>query len=122
MLFGRSRAVLQEVSQLFESGTDSGRAEGELLERFLSTRNEAAFAALVDRLGPMVLGTCRRLLNSPHDVEDAFQATFLVLARKAKTLRNRHAVGPWLHGVAHRVAMRARGIKNGESSATGKAR
>ena len=73
-----------------------------------AVKSRAARAALVERHGPMVLGVCRRLLASPHDVDDAFQATFLVLVQRARTLGDRHRLGPWLHGVAYRVAARAR--------------
>jgi RNA polymerase sigma factor (sigma-70 family) len=80
----------------------------ELLERFAARRDEAAFAALLRRHGPMVRGVCRRVLRLEQDVEDAFQATFLVLARKARALRWESAVGPWLYQVAYRVARKAR--------------
>src|SRR3954447_10173052 len=80
----------------------------DLLNRFLAVRDEVAFEALVTRHGPMVLGVCRNVLADRHDAEDAFQATFLVLARHAHAIRNREAVGAWLHGVACRVAARAR--------------
>src|SRR5436305_8290943 len=84
------------------------RTDGQLLEAFLSRREQAAFEALVRRHGPMVLGVCRRVLRDPHDAEDAFQATFLVLARKARAVRPPGRVGPWLYGVARRTALAAR--------------
>ena len=102
------RAFAQQVHRLFTMGTVAGLSEGQLLERFRSRRDEAAFAALVARHGPMVLGVCRRLLADAHDAEDAFQATFLVFVRKAGSLQEHRPLGPWLYGVAHRVAVRAR--------------
>jgi membrane fusion protein, multidrug efflux system len=86
----------------------AGLADGDLLGRFADGRDGAAFEALVWRHGPLVYGVCRRALCHAQDAEDAFQATFLVLARKAATVRRRGAVGPWLYRVAHRVALRAR--------------
>src|SRR5438270_3999102 len=85
-----------------------GLRDGQLLERFLRDRDEAAFELLLWRHGPMVLGTCRRLLRHAADVDDAFQATFLVLLRKARSLGRREALGAWLYRVAYRVALRAR--------------
>jgi RNA polymerase sigma factor (sigma-70 family) len=87
---------------------DAGATDGQLLERYLRQRDERAFAALVHRHAPMVWGVCRRALANDPDAEDAFQATFLVLVRKAKSIRPRELVGNWLHGVARRVALAAR--------------
>ncbi len=104
----RSRTLANQFHALFGGGTLSGLGEGELLDRFIAARDESAFAELVARHGPMVLAVCRRLLHDPTDVDDAFQATFLVLIRKAGGLRDRNALAPWLYGVAHRVARHAR--------------
>ena len=83
-------------------------SDAELLERFVTERDESAFAALVSRHGPMVFGVCRRLLRQAQDAEDAFQATFLILVRKAASIGRRELLGNWLYGVAMRVASRAR--------------
>ena len=101
-------AARGDVFRLFDGGSVAGLGDGELLDRFADGRDEAAFEGLVARLGPMVLGVCRRMLSDPHDVDDAFQATFLVLVRRAGSIRDRDLVGPWLYGVATRVARRAR--------------
>ena len=88
---------------------DAGkRTDGQLLESFVSRREEAALEALVRRHGPMVWGVCRRVLRNHHDAEDAFQATFLVLVRKAASISPREMVGNWLYGVAHQTALKAR--------------
>ncbi len=85
----------------------AGVTDGQLLETFVTTQDAGAFEALVRRHGPMVWGACHRLLRNQHDAEDAFQATFLVLARKAASVSPREMVGNWLYGVAHTVALRA---------------
>src|SRR5262249_26967628 len=101
-------AVLRDIDRIFNKGSMTGLAEGQLLREFTTRGDEIAFEALVTRHGPMVLGVCRRLLHDPRDVEDAFQATFLVLLRRAAALHAADPLGPWLHGVAYRVAARIR--------------
>ena len=100
--------ALKDLETLFAGGTVGALADGELLERFVSRRDEAAFEALVKRHGPMVLQVCRGVLADAHEAQDAFQATFLVLARRAGSIRKRESVASWLFGVAGRIAARAR--------------
>jgi RNA polymerase sigma factor (sigma-70 family) len=98
------------METLFNEGTFGSLTDGQLLERFASRQPgaDAALEALVLRHGSAVLGVCRAVLDDSHDAEDAFQATFLVLIRKAPAIRRRESVGSWLYGVAQRVALRAR--------------
>ncbi|SIO59900.1 RNA polymerase sigma factor, sigma-70 family [Singulisphaera sp. GP187] len=101
----------EQIRTLFEVGSLGALSDRQLLDRFSSgdtAASEPAFAMLVERHGPLVLAVCRRLLADPHLAEDAFQATFLVLARRAGSVRNRDALGGWLHRVARRVALRLR--------------
>jgi RNA polymerase sigma factor (sigma-70 family) len=105
---GSKPRMFGAISRLFRAGAAAGLSDAQLLERFLLCHDEAAFAALVERHGPMVLAACRRVLNDPHDAQDAFQATFLVLVRKAGAIRKRESIAHWLHGVALRVSAHSR--------------
>src|SRR6516162_9346141 len=100
------RKALDHLHGVLRPAGESALTDGQLLARFLATRDEAAFAALVRRHGPMVLGVCRRVLRHTQDAEDAFQATFLVFARKAASIRKHESLGSWLHGVARHTAQR----------------
>jgi RNA polymerase sigma factor (sigma-70 family) len=101
------RSLLRGLRRLGECA-GVALSDAELLERFVRQRDEAAFEVLVWRHGPLVLGVCRRLLRHEPDVEDAFQATFLALVRKAHTIVRRESVSAWLYRVAYRVALAAR--------------
>ncbi|APW62736.1 ECF RNA polymerase sigma factor SigW [Paludisphaera borealis] len=110
-------SALRQLRTLFAEGTTTGLTDSQLLRRFAAKRAESsesaaaaeiAFASLVDRHGAMVWGVCRRVLRDNHEAEDAFQATFLVLVRRAGSVRVDESLGRWLYGVAHRVARRAR--------------
>ena len=106
-----SHTLLRYIHGLVDRSEPDEASDATLLGRFITVRDERAFAALVGRHGPLVLQVCRRVLGNGEDVEDAFQATFLVLARKAAALRHREALPAWLHGVAHRVALKARSAR-----------
>jgi RNA polymerase sigma factor (sigma-70 family) len=101
-------AVLRHLRSLAALHRYQDRSDGELLRAFAATRDQDAFAALVKRHGPLVLGVCRRVLHHAQDAEDAFQATFLLLARKAGSIRKQASLASWLHGVAYRMAHNAR--------------
>jgi RNA polymerase sigma factor (sigma-70 family) len=104
MAAARLQSVLLHLRRLVASQAANKLPDEELLEQFVRQREETAFAALVQRHGPMVLSVCRRVLAQQQDAEDACQATFLVLARKAAAIRKRGSLASWLHGVAYRVA------------------
>jgi RNA polymerase sigma factor (sigma-70 family) len=107
MAAGQLNEVLDRLRRAGWSGED-GPTDAHLLECFVTRRDAGAFAVLVRRHGPMVYGVCRRLLRNHHDAEDAFQATFLVLAHKAASVVPRRLVGNWLYGVAYHTALKAR--------------
>jgi DNA-directed RNA polymerase specialized sigma24 family protein len=96
------------IQHLFDRGTWTGLSDARLLERFVTGRDESAFAALVARHGALVLNTCRAVLKDPDAADDAFQATFVLLFRKAGSIRGHDALGAWLHRVAYRTALQAR--------------
>jgi RNA polymerase sigma factor (sigma-70 family) len=104
-----SRGASRPLRALFTVGAAGDRTDADLLDRFHRRRDADAFALLVERHGPMVLRVCRDILADTHDAHDAFQATFLVLLRRARQVRKPGSIGPWLHGVARRVAWKARG-------------
>jgi RNA polymerase sigma factor (sigma-70 family) len=103
--FGAAVRYIRTLTDLQSAAT---AADGQLVDRFARTRDEAAFAAILRRHGPMVLAVCQRVLGRYQDAEDAFQATFLLLARKAASIRKQGSVGSWLHGVARRLALKAK--------------
>ena len=100
--------VLRHLRRMFRPPEADEQPDVQLLRRFLAGREEEAFAAIVQRHGPLVLNVCRRVLRGEQDAEDAFQATFLVLAKKAGSVGKREAVGSWLYTVARRIALAAR--------------
>jgi RNA polymerase sigma factor (sigma-70 family) len=111
MATGRTQVSWRSIDALFNGGALGLLSDGDLLECFQNGQSAAgheAFRILVERHGPMVLGLCRSVVRDAHAADDAFQATFLVLVRNAGSIRRRDTIGPWLHGVAARVARRAR--------------
>src|SRR5262249_24892693 len=104
----RLAGVLRFLRHRVNPEGDSGPTDGQLLQRFVTQGDEGAFAALLQQHGPLVLGVCRQVLGNEHDAEDAFQATFLVLARKAASIRKQQSVAAWLHRVAFNIARTAR--------------
>src|SRR5213080_4126924 len=107
MTAANAKPILDHVRRLAVC-REAAPSDGDLLHRYLERHDEAAFRALVERHGPMVLGVCQAVLQRRHDAEDAFQGAFLVLARKAASIRRPDGVACWLHGVAYRVARKAR--------------
>src|SRR4051812_41960042 len=102
----------RRMSDALRAPDGDAAPDARLLERFLADRDETAFATLVQRHGPMVMGVCHRVLHHPQDAEDAFQATFLVLVRKAASVSPPGMVGNWLYGVAYQTAIKARAMAN----------
>src|SRR5262245_30852588 len=107
MATSQLRRIIQNLAHVGLGEIGAGLSDGQLLESYIRTREQEAFAALVQRHGPMVWGVCRRILGH-QDAEDAFQATFLVLARKAAAIVPREMIANWLHGVARQTALKAR--------------
>jgi RNA polymerase sigma factor (sigma-70 family) len=104
----RLTGLLKRLHSGLIPATSAGQADREALRAFVARRDESAFALIVQRHGPMVLNVCRRVLHHAQDAEDAFQATFLVLARKASGIGKSESLSSWLHGVAFRVSLRAK--------------
>jgi RNA polymerase sigma factor (sigma-70 family) len=103
---------IRYLRRISGAGDTEKAGDGELLERFVRRRDESAFETLMARHGPMVLGVCRRILGDPHDADDAFQATFLVLAHKAASVGRPQALSSWLYRIAQRAAVRAKVARN----------
>jgi RNA polymerase sigma factor (sigma-70 family) len=110
MANSKAKKVIQQLRRAVLLQDGAGMTDGQLLDCYLSQRDDAAFAALVRRQAPMVWGVCRRVLQNHHDAEDAFQATFLVLVRKAASIEPKEMVANWLYGVAYQTALKARSV------------
>jgi RNA polymerase sigma factor (sigma-70 family) len=110
MATAQMETVIRHLRRAVTRQDGPGQTDGQLLASFIDQKDDGAFAALVRRHGPMVFGVCRRVVRNYHDAEDAFQATFLVLARNASKVRPRERVASWLHGVALRTAMKANAL------------
>ncbi|HZU39358.1 MAG TPA: sigma-70 family RNA polymerase sigma factor [Gemmataceae bacterium] len=108
MATGSLGTLRRHLEKLAATGRFDGAADGQLLEEFAARHSETAFTTLVGRHGPMVLRVCQRVLRQEQDAEDAFQATFLLLAQNSNAIRKREALAGWLHGVAYRTAMKAK--------------
>jgi RNA polymerase sigma-70 factor (ECF subfamily) len=104
------KSVLHHIHKVARLQTGGSVSDGEILERYITRRDDDAFAELVFRHGPMVLGVCRRILGNEADAEDAFQATFLVFVRKARSIRPQAMVSNWLYGVAHNTALKGKAM------------
>src|SRR5262249_34777569 len=107
MVHAKFSGFLQYLHKAMAAETLAAHSDRDLIERFLASHEDAAFHALLRRHGPMVFRVCRRVLMDGQDGEDAFQATFLVLAREAHIIRKRESLASWLHGVAYRLALKA---------------
>ncbi len=111
MTVNRLQPVLQHLQKLVGNPSCDSLPDRELLSRFITHREESAFSALVERHATLVLGVCRRVLQHQHDAEDACQATFLILARKAASIHKRESLSSWLHGVAFRIASKLKQVR-----------
>src|SRR5262245_3843018 len=107
MAGGELQKTMAYLRRLADAGEAGALSDAELLERFVRSRDEAAFEVLLWRHGPLVLGVCRRVLRQEQDAEDAFQAAFLTLAKKAHAVAKQASVASWLHKVAFRIALKA---------------
>src|SRR4029077_5536535 len=110
MATSQMSGVIPHLRRIVLLRDGAGLTDGQLLEDYISRRDEAALTALVCRHGPMVWAVCRRVLHNYPDAEDAFQVTFLVLVRKAASIASRELLANWLYGVAHQTALNARAM------------